>query len=219
MSRPFAEHQPFHCAAPRGSACTSLVSCACRNAVASSPVTARSALRDRSATIVWSRAAASSAAGSPKSATPSASRRAPRLARNESQDDMGGEMEAVRCEIKYSRAGRALVIALSCTTVGLAAALPVALGWRLAAIAWVVLHALRAWKALGAATGASRRARWKRPHGVARRHRARGQHPRPARSWHRGSPSFAGVPPAAGWTAPCCSSRAWPHPGKCGIFG
>jgi hypothetical protein len=62
-------------------------------------------------------------------------------------------MEAVRCEIKYSRAGRALVIALSCTSVGLAAALPVAPGWRLAAIAWVVLNALRAWKALGAATG------------------------------------------------------------------
>jgi hypothetical protein len=64
---------------------------------------------------------------------------------------MGGKVETVRCEIKYSRAGRTLVFALSCTTMGLAAALPVALGWRLAAVAWVVLHAIRAWRALGAA--------------------------------------------------------------------
>jgi len=60
-------------------------------------------------------------------------------------------MEAICCVIKYSRAGRALVIALSCTTVGLAAALQVPLGWRAAAIVWVALHAVRAWRALGAA--------------------------------------------------------------------
>jgi hypothetical protein len=59
-------------------------------------------------------------------------------------------VETVRCEIKYSRAGRALVVALSCTTMGLAAALPVALGWRLAAIAWVAIHMVLAWRALGA---------------------------------------------------------------------
>jgi hypothetical protein len=62
---------------------------------------------------------------------------------------MGGKVEAVGCEIKYSRAGRALVAALSCTTMGLAAALPVPLGWRLAAMAWVALHAVRAWRSLG----------------------------------------------------------------------
>ena len=60
-------------------------------------------------------------------------------------------MEAVRCDIKYSRAGRALVVALACTTVGLATALPIAPGWRLAAAAWVVLHAVRAWRSLGGA--------------------------------------------------------------------
>jgi len=58
-------------------------------------------------------------------------------------------VEAVVCEVKYSRAGRALVTALSCATIGLAAALPVAPGWRIAAIAWVAFHMVRALRALG----------------------------------------------------------------------
>jgi hypothetical protein len=61
-------------------------------------------------------------------------------------------VEVVRCEIKYSRAGRALVIALSCTTMALAVTLPLAVGWRLAAVAWVALHTVRAWRALAAAS-------------------------------------------------------------------
>lgn len=60
-------------------------------------------------------------------------------------------MEAICCDIKYSRAGRALVAALACSTAGLAAFLPVAAGWRVAAIAWALLHAVRAWRSLGAA--------------------------------------------------------------------
>ena len=59
-------------------------------------------------------------------------------------------MEVVRCEIKYSRAGRALVTALSCTTMALVVMLPVAVPWRLVAVAWVAVHAVRAWRALGA---------------------------------------------------------------------
>jgi toxin CptA len=64
---------------------------------------------------------------------------------------MGGKVEAVRCDIKYSRGARALVAVLSCTTAVLAVWLPVAVGWRLAAVAWVALHAVLAWRSLGRA--------------------------------------------------------------------
>ncbi len=53
-------------------------------------------------------------------------------------------MEAILCEIKYSRVANALVVALSCATAGLAVALPVGWGWKAAAVAWVAVHALRA---------------------------------------------------------------------------
>jgi hypothetical protein len=60
-------------------------------------------------------------------------------------------MEAVCCELKYSRAGTALVVAAACATAAMVAALPVAAGWRLAALAWIAGHAWRAARALRAA--------------------------------------------------------------------
>jgi len=59
-------------------------------------------------------------------------------------------MEAVCCELKYSRAGRALVLAAACATAAMVAALPVGVGWRLAALAWIAAHAWRAVRALRA---------------------------------------------------------------------
>jgi hypothetical protein len=60
-------------------------------------------------------------------------------------------MEAVYCELKYSRAGRALVVAAACATAAMAVALPVGVGWRLAALAWIAAHGWRAVRVLRAA--------------------------------------------------------------------
>ena len=59
-------------------------------------------------------------------------------------------MEAVCCELKYSRAGGALVLAAACATAAMVAALPVGIGWRLAALVWIAAHAWRAVRALRA---------------------------------------------------------------------
>jgi hypothetical protein len=73
---------------------------------------------------VASRAARTSAVGSPKSATAVAVSRAPRLARKESQEDMKGEIEAVECEFQYSGVGNGLVTAATAATLALALAMP-----------------------------------------------------------------------------------------------
>jgi hypothetical protein len=59
-------------------------------------------------------------------------------------------MDAVCCQLKYSRAGGALVLAAACATGAMAAMLPVAVGWRLAALAWIAGHCWRAVRSLRA---------------------------------------------------------------------
>ncbi|HXZ47689.1 MAG TPA: hypothetical protein VEG27_01645 [Usitatibacter sp.] len=59
-------------------------------------------------------------------------------------------MEAVECELQYSRPAAALVALAALATAVLAGSLPLPLAWRIAAVAWVVLHAARALAALRA---------------------------------------------------------------------
>ena len=93
--------------------------------------------------MVASRAAASSAPGSPKSATPAPPGRAPRLARNVSHGVMK-DVETVRIELQYSRVGLAVLAAMAFATAALLVAVPLAGAMRVALLAGTAVLALEA---------------------------------------------------------------------------
>ncbi|HSN20244.1 MAG TPA: protein YgfX [Usitatibacter sp.] len=59
-------------------------------------------------------------------------------------------MECVRCELQYSRLAAGSILAAALATALVAAMLPIAAPWRLAALAAIAAAALRAWRRIRA---------------------------------------------------------------------